>query len=63
MTDAPIPSETEATRLVTASTRLRAFVRKHAPGGCRLASQGTSCHCPLCDIDELAAAALKREGA
>lgn len=36
-----------------ASFRLREYVRKKSPGGCRLTSQGDRCCCPLCDIDRL----------
>ncbi len=56
----PIPSETPTQRLIAAATRLRAFVRTKAPGGCKLASQGSACVCPLCDIDVLVAAGVTR---
>lgn len=37
--------------------RLRAFVRKHLAGGCRIMSLGPACVCPLCDADRLIAVA------
>lgn len=33
--------------------RLREFVRKFMPGGCRVLSQGPSCRCLLCDLGRL----------
>jgi hypothetical protein len=41
------------TELEQAADRLRAFVRAHRVGGCRLLSSA-ECRCPQCDIDRIA---------
>jgi hypothetical protein len=41
--------------------RLKAFIRTHAPGGCKMFSLGASCECPLCDVDALFALSRTRE--
>lgn len=33
--------------------RLRAWIRGHMAGGCRMLSIGDACECPLCDLDRL----------
>lgn len=33
--------------------RLRTFLHKANPGGCRVFSLGEQCQCPLCDLDRL----------
>lgn len=33
--------------------RLRAFVREHLHGKCKVFSLGDDCKCPLCDLDRL----------
>lgn len=35
--------------------RLKAWIRTKQTGGCRMLSQGDDCHCPLCNVDHLAA--------
>lgn len=50
------PEDVLAEPLYQAATRLREFIRAHAPGGCRVLSKGDDCHCPLCDLDDLASA-------
>lgn len=38
-----------------AAEALRAFIRDHVSGGCKLMSLGDGCLCLLCAVDELAA--------
>ena len=33
--------------------QLKAFVRQHQAGGCRMLSEGNACACPLCAVDSL----------
>lgn len=44
---------TDEKKALLPAWRLRAFVRKHLHGGCRILSQGNDCKCPLCDLDRL----------
>lgn len=41
------------------ATRLKEFIRRIAPGGCRMFSQGDACECLLCAVDRLYANAEK----
>lgn len=45
--------------LIPQGDRLKAFVRKHGPGECRMLSKGNDCDCLLCVIDDLVQRAMK----
>jgi hypothetical protein len=47
--------------IAEAERRLKAFIREHIRGGCRIISQGDACQCPLCDLDRLLARGLEAE--
>jgi len=39
--------------LKAAAERLRTFIKEHSSGGCKIISEGSTCQCPLCDVDRL----------
>lgn len=49
-----IPADPAA--LLQRAERVKAFIREHQSGGCKMLSQGDACQCPLCDVDTLVAA-------
>ena len=39
--------------LIARAEQLKAFIRQHASGGCRMLSLGNDCSCHLCAVDNL----------
>lgn len=51
------PEQKPGTPFDTMRERLKAFIRQHSAGGCRMLTERLECFCPLCDADNLAYAA------